>query len=107
MKVGMEKSERASDQGDHQGAPLLCLRSGLPGSSIVGAHPGGRPAVGPGCGGNRLSIAFASRVLHGRPWGAYWPFIDEPASPGEPRRATMKAYSAPLHPPPSPLRMLM
>ncbi|HEX6108471.1 MAG TPA: hypothetical protein VFZ02_03585 [Ktedonobacteraceae bacterium] len=24
---------------------------------------GGRPAVGSGCGGNRLSIAFASRIF--------------------------------------------
>ena len=28
------------------------------------------------------------------PVGAWWPFIDEPASPGEPRRATMKAIKA-------------
>src|SRR6266699_615173 len=31
-------------QGDHKGAPLPCLRSASPGSSIVGAHPCGRPA---------------------------------------------------------------
>jgi hypothetical protein len=65
MTVGMEKGERTRRprQGDHKGAPLLYLRSGLPGSSIGGAHPCGRPVVGPGCGGNRLYIAFASKVF--------------------------------------------
>ena len=32
--------------------------------------------------------------LYGRPRGVSWPFIDEPASPDEPRRATIKAHPA-------------
>jgi hypothetical protein len=31
----------SSDEGDHKGAPLLCPRSGLSGSSIIEAHPYG------------------------------------------------------------------
>jgi len=38
--------ESRPGQGDHKGAPLLCLRSGLPGSSKVGAHPCGRGLLG-------------------------------------------------------------
>jgi hypothetical protein len=34
--------------------------------------------------------------LHGRLWVG-WPFIVEPASPGEPRRGTIKAHPSPLH----------
>src|SRR5947208_13629127 len=41
--------------------------------------------------------------LYGRPRGVSWPFIDEPASPGEPRRVTIKAHPASTRPP-SPLQ---
>ncbi len=54
---GKGRENKRPRQGDHKGTPLLCLRSALPGSSIVVAL-----RVGPGCGGNRLFIAFASKV---------------------------------------------
>src|SRR2546421_6518652 len=41
--------------------------------------------------------------LYGRPRGVSWPFIDEPASPGEPRRVTIKPHPASTRPP-SPLQ---
>src|SRR6266568_1355351 len=41
--------------------------------------------------------------LYGRPRGVSRPFIDEPASPGEPRWATIKAHPASTQPP-SPLQ---
>ncbi len=56
-------------QGDHKGAPLLCLRSGLPGPSIVGAMACPRPGVGwsPCCGAGRcdkrVNITFTSGII--------------------------------------------
>src|SRR6266705_5607308 len=58
-----------------------------------------------------LSISVGARVddvgLGGPLWspvdGGYGPFIDEPTSSGDPRRATIKAHH-PSSQPPSPLR---
>ena len=50
-----------------------------------------------------VEVEWAFMVARG--WG-YCPFIDKLASPGDPRRATIKALPT-LHHPPSPLRHLM
>jgi len=50
----------------------------------------------PGCcrgEGGWVDAGWAFRVAR----GACWPFIGEPASAGEPQRATLKAHPSPLH----------
>jgi hypothetical protein len=51
-------------------------RTGLPSRVMVGAGLAPALAFAP----IRLRITFANKVLYGRQWGAWWPFIDEPAS---------------------------
>jgi len=53
----------------------------------------------PGCRrgeGGWVDAGWAFMVARG---GACWPFSDEPAAPGDPRRATIKAHFSPRHHP--------